>query len=56
MGEEIAEPDYVEPDLSDMRRSRQINADMVSKLADQAEENKEERKRAAVNPIRPRAA
>ena len=31
MGDDI-EPDYVEPDLSDMRRSRFINSEMVTKL------------------------
>lgn len=39
-----AEKEYVEPSQHDMRRSRQVNADMVKKLQKQEEENKEERK------------
>ena len=39
------EKDYVQPSSHDMRRTKQVNADMAKKLVKQEEENKEEKKR-----------
>lgn len=49
------EKDYVEPSQHDMRRSRQVNADMVKKLQNQEEESKENKKRPSRDHMRSRA-
>lgn len=43
--EQSVQKEYVEPEKHDMRRSRQVNADMVTKLVKQEEENKNEAKK-----------
>jgi len=45
---EGVQKEYVEPSAHDMRRSRHVNADMVSKLAKQEEEIKEGKKRGSI--------
>ena len=37
----VVEKDYVEPSKHDMRRTKQVNADMSNKLIKQEEENKD---------------
>jgi len=49
-GETTAQTDYVEASAHDMRRSRQVNADMVKKLGKQEEENKVEQKKRLSRP------
>lgn len=48
MGDDSAQKEYVEPSQHDMRRSRQVNADMAKKL----EKEEEERKNAPKRPSR----
>ena len=45
MNDDEAEPDYVQPNVSDMRRTKDVNAAMETKLVKKVEESKEPSKR-----------
>ena len=45
MNDDEGEPDYVEPNVNDMRRTKDVNAAMATKLNKKEEESKEVQKR-----------